>query len=69
MIEQLPSLTPDPARRARTLSRCRAQLDSRRAEAAAGARYAVERNVLLGFGVVYLSSLVFDVVRVLAVMR
>ena len=67
MIEQLPSLAPDSARVARTLARCHAQLDRRRADVRAAARYTVERNLLLGFGAIYLSSLAFNVIRILIV--
>lgn len=65
MIEQLPSLTPDAARNARTIARCRDRLDRRRADVQAGTRYVLERNALLGFGAIYLSSLAFVAVRVL----
>jgi hypothetical protein len=65
MIEQLPSLTPDTTRHARTIARCHEQLQRRRASAQSAARYVIERNALLGFGAIYLSSLAFDVVRVL----
>lgn len=61
MIEQLPSLTPNATRNARTLARCHDQLNRRRADA----RYAVERNALLGFGVIYMSSVAFAVLQVL----
>ncbi|MBY0492979.1 MAG: hypothetical protein K2Y23_02075 [Cyanobacteria bacterium] len=64
MIEHLPPLTPDATRNARTLARCHDTLDRRRATARAAARYAVERNALLGFGAIYLSSLAFNVMRV-----
>ena len=67
MIEQLPSLAPDPARNARTIARCHDQLDRRRANSAAVAHYAIERNALLGFGALYLSSLAVAVIRILAV--
>ena len=67
MIEPLPSLTPDTTRNARTIARCHDTLDRRRASAAAAAQYVVERNALLGFGVLYLSSLAFNVIRVLIV--
>lgn len=68
MIEQLPSLIPDSTRSAKTLARCHQTLDRRRADVKASARFALERNALLGFGALYLSSLVFNAVRVL-VMR
>ena len=64
MIEHLRSLTPDSTRSARTIARCHHKLDRRRAGAPAAARYAIERNALLGFGALYLSSLAFDVVRI-----
>jgi len=64
MIELLPSLAPDSSRTARTITRCHDTLDRRRASAQSAARYVIERNALLGFGVVYLSSLAFDVVRI-----
>ena len=65
MIEQLPSLSPDTARDVRTRARCHDRLRRHRAEAQAAARYTVERNALLGFGAIYLSSLAFVVVQVL----
>jgi len=65
MIEQLPSLTPDATRNTRTLARCHDQLNRRRADARAGARYTLERNALLGFGAIYLSLLAFVAVQVL----
>ena len=65
MIEQLPSLEPNTQRHARTLARCHDQLRRRRADTHLAARYVVQRNALLGFGVIYLSSLAFDVMRVL----
>jgi hypothetical protein len=65
MIQHLPSLTPDPARNARTIARCHDKLDRRRAGPRAAARFAIERNALLGFGAIYLSSLAFDVIRIL----
>ena len=65
MIEQLPSLTPDATRNARILARCHDKLNRRRADVRAGARYTVERNALLGFGVIYMSSVAFTVLQVL----
>jgi len=64
MIERLPLLTPDTTRHARTIARCHDALNRRRAGARAAARYVVERNALLGFGAIYLSSLAFAAVRV-----
>jgi hypothetical protein len=65
MIEPLPSLAPDVRRTARTRARCHDTLDRRRADGQARARYAVERNALLGFGVIYLSSIAVAVLQVL----
>ena len=65
MIERLPSLAPDSSRTARTLARCHHQLRQRREDVRAASRYAVERNALFGFGVIYLSSLAFAVLQVL----
>ncbi len=65
MIEQLPSLAPDPARNARTIARCHAKLDRRRVTAVA--RYTIERNALLSFGGFYLLSLAVDVIGTLMV--
>jgi hypothetical protein len=67
MIEQLPSLTPDTTRNARTIARCHDTLNRRRAGAITAAQYVIERNTLLGFGALYLSSLAFDVIRILTV--
>ena len=65
MIERLPTLAPDSSRHARTVARCHDKLDRRRASAQSAARYVIERNALLGFGVIYLSSLAFTVWQVL----
>jgi hypothetical protein len=65
MIEQLPALAPDPARTVNTLARCHDTLNGRRADARAMAQYALERNALLGFGVIYMSAVAFNVLRVL----
>jgi hypothetical protein len=65
VIEHLPGLRPDTARSARTIARCHDTLDRRRAGRRAAARYVAERNALLGFGAIYLSSLAFAIVRVL----
>jgi hypothetical protein len=65
MTDELASLTPDASRSARTLARCHDRLDRRRAALSGSRRDIVERNTLLGFGVVYLSSLAFNVLRVL----
>jgi hypothetical protein len=67
MIEQLSSLAPDPTRNARTIARCHEKLERHRADAAAVAQYAIERNALFGFGAFYLSSLAVDVIRILIV--
>lgn len=65
MIEQLPSLTPDGARNARTLARCHDKLQRRRENAQARTRYVLERNAVFGFGAIYLSLLAFVAVQVL----
>ena len=65
MIERLPTLAPDSSRNARTVARCHHQLRRRRDDVRAKSRYAVERNALLGFGVIYLSSLAVTVFQVL----
>lgn len=65
MIEHLPLLSPDITRTARTLARCHDTLERRHADARNTAQYAIERNALLGFGALYLSSLAFNVVQVL----
>jgi hypothetical protein len=63
MIEQLPLLVPDPKRSARIRARCHKKMVRDRSR---GQRYfAVERAVFLGFGAIYLSSLAFDVMRML----
>lgn len=65
MIEHLPLLSPDSTRSARTRARCHDVLERRQADARDAARYVVERNALLGFGAVYLSSLAFAILQVL----
>ena len=65
MIEQLPVIAPDTDRRVRTLDRCHDKLDRRRVDARATGRWAIERNALLGFGVIYMSSVAFAVLQVL----
>ena len=65
MIEQFSTLAPDSTRNARTLARCHAMLDRRRNDVRSAARYKIERNLMLGFGAVYLSSLAFEVARML----
>ena len=64
MIEQLPGIIPDSKRSGRTLERCRKQM-ARRVRAREQKAFAVERAVFLGFGAIYLSSLAFDVARML----
>jgi hypothetical protein len=64
MIEQLPALIPNPQRSDRTLARCRKKM-AQQVRAREQKTFAVERAVFLGFGVIYLSSLAFDVVRML----
>jgi len=65
MIEQLPLLIPDEARARHTLARCREQLERRRAAIGSSKRYTVERNAMLGFGVLYLSLIALNVMHVL----
>ena len=59
MIEQLPLLTPDAARAERVAARCRATLARRLAAARpSGPRtIAVERALVMGFCMVYLSAI------------
>jgi hypothetical protein len=63
MIE-LPALQPDPSRASRTRARCHKQLihATRPREQR---RFTLERGVFLCFGAVYMSSVAFDVMRVL----
>ena len=63
MIEQLTLLEPAAGRTARTRARCHRKL-ARRVRLRAPKRFLTERAVFLGFGVIYLSSLAFDMVRV-----
>lgn len=65
MIEQLPSLDPDRIRAQRTLARCHATLSRRRSATDASTRYNIERNAMLGFGVIYLSFIALNVMHVL----
>ena len=64
MIEQLPLLVPDAARTERVAARCRATLARHRQRIEAGAkppgprRLAIERAVVLGFCMAYLSAIV-----------
>ena len=64
MIEPLPALLPDPRRRGRTLARCHKKM-ALQVRARQQKHFVVERAVCLGFGAIYLSSLAFDVVRML----
>ena len=64
MIDQLPALTPAPGRADRIRARCHKKL-ARQARTKSRKPLAVERALVLGFGAVYLSSIAFDVVRVL----
>lgn len=59
MIEHLPVLTPDAARSARTLERCRGRLSPR------PARQSLERAAFAGLCAVYLAAVALDVARVL----
>lgn len=65
-MDRLPVLQPDPERTARTLARCQQALARRRVEMtrpreSAGAAW--ERAVLTGLCVVYLISIVGNVLR------
>jgi hypothetical protein len=60
MIEHLPILIPDSDRAERTIARCHRQL-----ALMDKTRYTMERNTLLGFGVIYMSSVAFAVLQVL----
>jgi hypothetical protein len=64
MIEELPMLVPSTRRRERTRARCHRAL-VRHAQPAAPKHVAIERALCLGFGAIYLSSLAFDVMRIL----
>ena len=72
MIESLPLLTPDAQRGARTIARCHRRLARRRQhlEAAAGrahARYlAVERVLVLGLCVIYISGVAILAIQILS---
>jgi hypothetical protein len=65
MIDELPLLTPDLTRGRRALACCREALERRKAEAEASRSYTLERNALIGFGAVYLSSVAFDTLTTL----
>ncbi len=72
MIETLPLLTPDPERGERTLARCHQRLARRRQKLEADgnradSRYlAVERVVVCGLCVVYISAVAFAAIQILA---
>jgi len=63
MIE-LPALPPDPARAIRTRARCHRKL-THAARPREQRRFAVERRLFLCFGALYMTSVAFDVMRVL----
>ncbi len=71
MIESLPLLTPDAQRGARTIARCHRRLTRRRqqlegAASRANARYlAVERVLVLGLCVIYLSGVAILAIQML----
>jgi hypothetical protein len=70
VIEQLPLLTPEPARTQSVLKRCHDRLNQqrRRAEAVAKPRKGIqilERAIVAGLCAVYLSSVARDIVRLL----
>jgi hypothetical protein len=64
MIDELPDLSPDPARRDRTLARCHQTL-RRQARPRDQKRFAGERTAVLAFGATYLLSVAFNVAQVL----
>jgi hypothetical protein len=64
MIDQLPSLLPDPSRASRTRARCHKKLSSL-ARPREQRRFAAERGLFLAFGAVYLSSIAVDLLPVL----
>ncbi len=72
MIESLPLLTPDAQRGARTIARCHRRLARRRqhletAASRATARYlAVERVLVLGLCVIYLSGVAILAIQMLS---
>lgn len=59
MIEQLPILSPDASRRDRTLARCHARLERRRAKS-----FIIERAVVAGACVMYLVAMAADVLSI-----
>lgn len=63
MIEQLPLLVPDPARRDRTRARCHKKL-VHRGRPHGHRPFVLDRALLIGLGAIYLSSLAFNVMRV-----
>ena len=68
MIEELPRLTPNPARRDRTIARCHQRLARRRMRAEATARlratsYLVERALVAGVSLVYLIAMAGDLLN------
>ena len=70
MIEPLPLLIPDAARTERVVARCRATLARHRQRIDAAAkppgprRLAIERAMVLGFCMVYLSAIVLTALEV-----
>ena len=71
MIENLPLLSPDASRRAKTIARCHDRLAARRLKILArhrppGARARAERLLVAGFCVVYLIAMAGDLLAVAA---
>ena len=70
MIEDLPLLTPDAARRAKTIARCHDKLTARRSKIEARNRppgqrtVAVERLLLGGLCVIYLLAMASDILPI-----
>ena len=71
MIETLPLLTPDPRRRDRTIARCHERLERRQKRRLSGAirpttiYLAVERAIVGGLCVAYISGVALVAIRVL----
>lgn len=71
MIEQLPLLTPDPARARRVSKRCHERLTQQRRRIEATEKpvspgiLMIERAIVAGLCALYLSSVARDVVRLL----
>ena len=72
MIENLPRLTPDASRSAKTIARCHDRLAARRrhiearSRAASARAFGAERVLVAGFCVAYLIAMVGDLVAIAA---